>query len=336
MFNSLRETGLIMPAPYCHYRSFLTPDEQRLYDAVCRAVSRREQSVTVAGGLTFDAGRLIHALFMDQSMFFYLSRQNIRYSRSESETTFYWEFLLPDAEIDERIVRMEEVLRRIPLRRGKTVLQRELFFHNLLQDMELQAGEGSWEDFCIVGPLLRRRSLCEGASHLFRLLCCMGGVYCLRVSGTAASGSGSGTHAWNMVRLGGLYAHVDAFWDSLNMSRAVPGHCYHFFNLSDSRIGRDHSWSDPEVPACPTEKYSYFVLNGAAADSRKEFRALLSAARKSGKDRLSVRLGPDLEAQACVPELTAPQLRLVPPRYVWSFHETQRILSVWEEGGGKL
>ena len=55
-------------------------------------------------------------------------------------------------------------------------------------------------------------------------------------------------HAWNVVRLGDAYYHLDATFDnSLGSAELVR---YDYFNLDDRRLFRDHEALVYPVPAC--------------------------------------------------------------------------------------
>ena len=66
MFESLRGEMRIMPAALCAFRSELTEDEKRIYDAMCRAVSRKERSVSITGVRMGDFTRIVRAIRHDQ------------------------------------------------------------------------------------------------------------------------------------------------------------------------------------------------------------------------------------------------------------------------------
>ncbi len=53
------------------------------------------------------------------------------------------------------------------------------------------------------------RAQCTGIAHAFKWFMDDMGVFCLVIEGTASDGQGGGPHAWNLVRLGSEYYHVD-------------------------------------------------------------------------------------------------------------------------------
>ena len=300
MFDSMRAVRLIMPRACCFYRGLLSAREQSVYDRVCEAIAVRETSVKLDGTYDFDLDRLVKALRTDQVMLFFLDPEKpfeVLYNTRSVEMS--WGYSMPMSQVDEWADRMDRRIRPL-LPRSGTELQREVFIHDRLQDLRLKAGVTEpetamdWRDHSIVGPLLCGHTVCSGASRLFSLLCNMSGVRCLYVSGTAQNNQGvTDHHAWNIVKLGNTYAHVDAFWDLLSRGETSAFHNYPYFNLSDERISVDHTWDRASVPSCPVERYSYFALGGADCPTPEAFEAMARDAVWNGKRRLCVRLGFD-------------------------------------------
>lgn len=90
------------------------------------------------------------------------------------------------------------------------------------------------------GPILYGKALCEGYSRAFQYLCQSVGIECVCISGTANSGSGSGGHMWNMVKLDGKWYHIDVTWDDPVTTSGKQILEYKYFLLSDLQIKKDH------------------------------------------------------------------------------------------------
>lgn len=97
------------------------------------------------------------------------------------------------------------------------------------------------------GPVVYGSALCEGYSKAFMYMAQAMGYECVCVAGV----SGGGPHMWNMVKLGGLWYHVDVTWDD-PISNSGPILRYDYFLVSDSTILADHTISNPfAVPSAP-------------------------------------------------------------------------------------
>ena len=302
MFDSMREVGLIMPLELCNHRSRLSVGERQAYDEIVRAIVRREKNVTFRKPPVCDWQRLFDAIRCDQSMLFFYKgpAPEIYTVQRGADVRFRVGILyrdLSNGEIEAMIDRMDSRLRLLVPRRGSE-LKRELLVHNRMQALNLKAGESvpgvevDWKDHCIVGPLLFGHTVCEGASHLFRLLCAMCGVQCYNIVGTGTDSEGkTGDHSWNIVKLGNEYVHVDAFWDLLHRGDDKDNYRYDYFNLSDARIGVDHTWDRPREVRCTSDKFSFFALNRAECPTMDAFVNHVREVYRKGGRRVYVRLG---------------------------------------------
>lgn len=99
--------------------------------------------------------------------------------------------------------------------------------------------------FYLEGVFICGYAVCDGFSKAYSLLCNMEGVDCIRIVGTAYTGSGYGGHAWNKVRVDGNYYMVDITWtdfrltdSSTSVTNEILSHQY--FLLSDNSISSTH------------------------------------------------------------------------------------------------
>lgn len=272
-----REAQLISKAK-CAYRSRLSVESQEVYDKLAKAIAQRKRSLTIPSARTEDVQEAFYAIRRDQPFLFDLKR-DLLLRQNGAYTTIEWEFQLSDAEAEEHERRIYRELRRIKgmLPQETKVLRSERNIHNLMQRLGIKANYDEttkWYNHCIVGPLLYHETVCEGAALLFYLLCLLEGVPCQVITGIGSRAHETGRHAWNLVKLGTQYAHVDAFWDMCSYS-GTQGHCYDYFNLQDQQIRIDHSWDAERYPVCVAERYSWFALNRADVSTAEEFRALL-------------------------------------------------------------
>ncbi|MCM3748730.1 hypothetical protein M3223_15365 [Paenibacillus pasadenensis] len=93
--------------------------------------------------------------------------------------------------------------------------------------------------------LTLRSAVCQGYALLVYRMLNDAGIETRIVEGTVESGD----HAWNLVRLGGGWYHLDATWDDPLPDRGNEvSHKYYL--LSDSEMAKDHKWTKdyPEAP----------------------------------------------------------------------------------------
>jgi len=93
------------------------------------------------------------------------------------------------------------------------------------------------------GGLINGKGICLGFATTFQLLMDMAGVECITVVGAAFRSTEN--HAWNMVRLDGIWTCVDATWDEAMTS---PEEWSYFNVTSDWMAMTDHQWDYAAVP----------------------------------------------------------------------------------------
>lgn len=146
------------------------------------------------------------------------------------------------------------------------------------------------ESYSAYGALCLGTAVCEGYSEAMQLLLSEAGLECKVVRGNAVSKGVNQSHAWNIVKVGGRYYHLDASWDDLIM----PGGAiltYTYFNLPDSDISRDHSWDKAKYPACVATVYNYYEYNAYIANGYDAFVSYAVNKFKKGIFFFTVKLG---------------------------------------------
>ena len=108
----------------------------------------------------------------------------------------------------------------------------------------------------IIGPLTQGVGVCEGIAKTVKALCDRLGLWCIVALSEAEPARGiKYRHAWNVVRIGGQYYHLDATFDN-SLQRGEKR--YDYFNLDDGRLFRDHTPLVLPVPACTDGRGFYY------------------------------------------------------------------------------
>jgi len=139
---------------------------------------------------------------------------------------------------------------------GMTHYQKELIIHDyLVSHAKYNQGWGDIpkEDYTPYGVLVKGSGVCSSYAKATQKLLRMAGVPCWLVTGRANGQD----HAWDIVKIGGHYYHLDTTWDDpvTNTGQNVLRHTY--FNVTDSRMIRDHQWDRSKYPPCLSTVYSY-------------------------------------------------------------------------------
>jgi len=130
-----------------------------------------------------------------------------------------------------------------------------------------------------VGPLTTGVGVCEGIAKAVKLLCDRLSIGCVVVISEADPANGIRyRHAWNLIRIGGNWYHLDVTFDN-TLSRGGEVR-YDYVNLDDAQISRDHRPSVYPIPPCPdgtrfyyrTHRLSFTREDEAAARFRQALR----------------------------------------------------------------
>lgn len=134
----------------------------------------------------------------------------------------------------------------------------------------------------IIGPLGQGVGVCEGIAKAVKLLCDALGVWCVvAVSGNNPEKGIKYRHAWNVVRLGGTYYHLDATFD--NSLGEPEEKRYDYFLLSDARVFRDHEPVLWPVPACVDGEHFYYRTKKLSFTRTEDVQRRAAQAVKKGR-----------------------------------------------------
>lgn len=168
---------------------------------------------------------------------------------------------------------------------GASQLELELLIHDMIIE-EVDYAYDAWGNpqtasyaHTIVGVFDDNSAtdvVCEGYAKAFQLLCRYAGLESIYAVGWSTTSSGSGGHAWNLVKINGSWYNVDTTWDDSNGSN-YGGYMYDFFNLPTSVFnqGKAHDYRPdifagmytvPNATATAAGYYNYYGLNINTSD----------------------------------------------------------------------
>jgi hypothetical protein len=81
------------------------------------------------------------------------------------------------------------------------------------------------------------------------------------ISGNGYRDGGLESHAWNLVKIGGNYYHLDVTWNDPVVENGPERVLYTYFNLNDKEIQKDHSWETGAYPQCVSDQFNYYIYN---------------------------------------------------------------------------
>ena len=101
--------------------------------------------------------------------------------------------------------------------------------------------------------LMEGQAVCQGYALLTYKMLDQIGVEVKYVVGVV---NGNENHAWNLVKIDGLWYHLDTTWNDPLPNR-IGTSSYDYFLVSDSQLKKDHKWITSDYPAATSTTYSY-------------------------------------------------------------------------------
>lgn len=159
---------------------------------------------------------------------------------------------------------------------------------------------------CVQSALLNHRAVCAGYAKAFQYILHRMGYFCTYVTGTIRDG---GEHAWNIVRIGDQYYHVDVTWgdpvfaSSQEEGTGISVMDYNYLCCTDEEILTTHAPDTGIVawPPCTDDSWNYYKINGMYYDTfdYDEIHQALMSSVESGNESISMKFGsPDAFSQA--------------------------------------
>lgn len=154
--------------------------------------------------------------------------------------------------------------------------QKELALHNYLvkhcKYSDVLSHAKTSHIYDAYGALVEHKAVCDGYAQALQLLYACAGVTSKYISGTATSDTGSMDHAWNLVKLGEDWYHVDATWNDPVPDRGKSTITHPYFNVPDAFIQGSHTWDASKYPKADAKKMNYYTRKKSRFSSWKKFK----------------------------------------------------------------
>ncbi len=242
-----------------YHKSKLNRRSQICYEQMLSALTRMQTTVECSSSNQQDIKDAHAAVMRDHPELFYTpSAMAGRSGRSGgffSSGTMILEFnfLFSPSDIaryQAEMERMAESMRAL-VASCKTEVEKEkcvcdFFLKNLTYEINNEYHQNA------AVALVNRKAQCSGFARGAKYLFDKIGMDCIVIGGTARdpnTGS-SGPHEWNLIKIDGVYYHLDiTSMQSANPTK-MPPFTYAFFNESDRQAASCHAWDRLWYPAC--------------------------------------------------------------------------------------
>lgn len=213
---------------------------------------------------------LLFRLRLDHPEIFYVCGFKYRFTEDSRYVQMVPEYLFERKKIREHRKALEGRVTRL-VRQAETLSEekKEAFIHDFICSNVTYDKLKKQYSHEIIGPLQQGVGVCEGIAKTVKLLCGRLGIECVIAVSRAAPEHGvKYRHAWNVLKLGGKWYHLDATFD--NSLGRYGTKRFDYYNLDDRKIFRDHQSLLYPVPPCSDGDSFYYKENRLSLTKTEE------------------------------------------------------------------
>ena len=272
-----------MSAMNTYYYNLLNKDQQRAYYAMKEGLLKLETSFAVPFLSGRELSEIYFMLRMDYPEIFYSVKFRYRFYDGSDHVEMIPEYIFEKKKIKEHQQAMEARVKKLARQAEKLDEKgKELFIHDFIcQNITYDKLKKAYSHE-IIGALGHGVAVCEGIAKAVKILCDALGIWCIVALSEANPQKGiKYRHAWNVLRIGGQYFHLDATFDnSLGSEELIR---YDYYNLSDSQTYRDHEPSIYRLPVCEESAKTYYREKKLSFTKLEDIRKRSEQAAKKGR-----------------------------------------------------
>lgn len=255
---------------FCTYYNSLTYREQLLYDTVITTAQKFEKESQVIPTLYSmeEFEKILSYVRADNPELFYISYDELVLHRSDltNKTKVGMVYIDTKENVDSMKQQYEaavtDALKVVD--QGMTDFEKEVAINDHITRIcsESMALDDRMAGTAY-GALVQKTALCDGYAYAAKELLNRVGIDACIVYGEANGVK----HVWNMVKIDSIFYHLDVLWNDADFTEVErPFHGY--FNLSDTKIGIDHSYKNAKgiLPSASVENCYYRKIGCYAAD----------------------------------------------------------------------
>ena len=267
-----------------YYYSHMNKQQQAVYHAMKTGIQSLAPSFPCPRMEGKELTDVFLKLRLDCPEIFFVSGFHFRYYPDFANVELSPEYLFDKNKIKDHQKAMKARVEKL-VRPAVTMaeLEKEQYVHDFIcQNVRYDKLKKSYSHE-ILGPLGQGVGVCEGIAKTVKILCDQLGIWCIVVISEANPEKNiKYRHAWNIVKIGGTYYHLDATFDN-TLSHMGPMR-YDYFNLDDGKVFRDHEPVIWKVPACTVSDGFYYRVKKLSFTKMEEVEKRALQAAKKGKE----------------------------------------------------
>ena len=267
-----------------YYYNHMNKQQQAVYHAMKTGIQSLAPSFPCPRMEGKELTDVFLKLRLDCPEIFFVSGFHFRYYPDSANVELSPEYLFDKNKIKDHQKAMKARVEKL-VRPAVTMaeLEKEQYVHDFIcQNVRYDKLKKSYSHE-ILGPLGQGVGVCEGIAKSVKILCDQLGIWCIVVISEANPEKNiKYRHAWNIVKIGGTYYHLDATFDN-TLSHMGPVR-YDYFNLDDGKVFRDHEPVIWKVPACTVSDGFYYRVKKLSFTKMEEVEKRALQAAKKGKE----------------------------------------------------
>lgn len=269
-----------------YYYHRLPPTQQEAYRRLLAGLRELAPVIRIPRLPGEALSTLFFQLRLDHPEIFYAVGFSCRAAPGAENFEFVPEYMFSKGKIREQQKALEaRVARLIRPVQDKSEPEKEAHIHNFILTQVRYDKLKKPYSHEVIGPLTNGVGVCEGIAKTVKLLCDALGMTCIiAISDCDRENGERYLHAWNVIRLGKQYYHLDATFD--NTLCKYGGLRYDYYNLDDTKIFRDHRPLLYPVPACTDGERFYYRVNHLSWTKYEDVQKRVEQTLRKKKERL--------------------------------------------------
>ncbi len=241
-----------------YYYSKMNKIQQNVYQMMKSGMTSLATSFLVPRVDARELQEIFFQMRLDCPEIFYAVSYKYRFYQDSTNIEVVPEYLFDKKKIKEHQKAMDtRIAKLIRPAVSMTEWEKEVYIHDFICTNVRYDKLQKQYSHEIIGPLGNGVGVCEGIAKTVKILCDALGIWCMvAVSEANPEKKIKYRHAWNVIRIGGIYYQLDVTFDNSISHQGLIR--YDYFNLDDKRFFRDHEPSIYKLPVCSDDSHSYY------------------------------------------------------------------------------
>ncbi len=267
-----------------YYYNQLNKQQQSIYFAILKGIRNLEEEFLVPKCDKESLYDLFFRMRLDHPEIFWATGFRYKYYPDSSNLIFVPEYLFKKDKILEHQKAMTARIEKLT-RPAKNLSdwEKEKYVHDFICENVTYDKLKKPYSHEIIGPLGQGVGVCEGIAKAVKVLLNALGVSCvIALCGNNPEKGIKYRHTWNIVKIGGMYYHLDATFDNTLGKGSEPFEIrYDYFNLPDKQIFKDHEPLIAPAPPCADVDHFYYKEKKLSFTKQENvYKRSLQAAKK--------------------------------------------------------